>query len=91
MPCFSSRKNFRRKRNTALSLRQLLKVRFIAASRKVSLLPYIEVTAGSALPLRQITVAPKNHVDLAERGMAQFAGSPGYDVPVVLSRLKLRF
>lgn len=53
--------------------------------------PYIEVTAGSALPLRQITVAPKNHVDLAERGMAQFAGSLGYDVPVVLSRLKLRF
>ena len=53
--------------------------------------PYIEVTAGSALPLRQITVAPKSHVDLAERDMAQSAGSPGYDVPVVLSRLKLRF
>lgn len=54
------------------------------------LLPYIEVQTDR-LPLCQITVAPQNHVDLAERGMEQYSRSLGYDVPVVLSRLKLRY
>lgn len=57
------------------------------------LLPFIEinVTGDGRMPLDRITVAPKNHVDLARRGMFQYAAALGYDVPVQLSGIKLRY
>lgn len=57
------------------------------------LLPYIEIDAKSdgKMPLDGITVAPKNHVDLARRGMLQYAASLGYELPVTLSGIKLRY
>lgn len=57
------------------------------------LLPYIQVNcaADGWLPVHSVTVAPKNHIDLARRGMEYYLKSLGYDVPVKLSRLKLRY
>ncbi len=58
------------------------------------LLPYIWVnTAGgkTKFPIRSITVAPKNHVDLAREGMKLYVEKMGYEVEVGLSRIKLRY
>lgn len=57
------------------------------------LLPYIDVVLAknALLPVKKITVAPKNHVDLARRGMLQYTQMLGYDIPVELSNLKLRY
>lgn len=57
------------------------------------LLPYIEIdlSGGKEMPLTSVTVAPKNHVDLARKGMNQYLELLGYRVPVELSRLKLRY
>lgn len=43
------------------------------------------------LPIRSITVAPKNHIDLAREGMKEYLHSHGYEVDVELSRIKLRY
>ena len=56
------------------------------------LLPYITVRLEKKnIPLRSITVAPKNHVDLAKEGMKQYSKHLGYDVEVHLSKIKLRY
>lgn len=57
------------------------------------LLPYIEVNIAGEdlLPAKKITVAPKNHVDLARKGMQQYIELLGYHLPVELSNLKLRY
>lgn len=57
------------------------------------LLPYmiISVSDKKVLPVRKITVAPKNHVDLARKGMLLYTRSLGYDTEVSLSHLKLRY
>lgn len=57
------------------------------------LLPYIviDLSDEKQMPLNRVTVAPKNHVDLAKKGMSQYLDLLGYDVPVELSRLKLRY
>ena len=57
------------------------------------LLPYIVIdcSAEEELPVNSVTVAPKNHIDLARRGMEYYLSSLGYDVPVKLSQLKLRY
>ena len=57
------------------------------------LLPYIEIDLSGKkdLPLTGITVAPKNHVDLAKKGMIQYLELLDFEVPVKLSRLKLRY
>ncbi len=56
------------------------------------LMPYITVGLGEGSRLiRQITVAPKNHVDLARAGMKMFAEHYGYEVEVCLSRIQLRY
>ena len=43
------------------------------------------------LPIRSITVVPKNHIDLAREGMKEYLHSHGYEVDVELSRIKLRY
>ncbi|MEE8808714.1 MAG: DUF2971 domain-containing protein [Lactimicrobium sp.] len=57
------------------------------------LLPYIEIRMDQKkrMPLAQIMIAPKNHVDLARKGMVQYLEQLGYDVPVDLSSIKLRY
>ena len=57
------------------------------------LLPYIVIdcSADAKLPVKSVTVAPKNHIDLARRGMEYYLSSLGYKVPVKLSQLKLRY
>lgn len=57
------------------------------------LIPYIKIdcSADEQLPLGSVTVAPKNHIDLAGRGMEYYLKSLGYHVPVKLSQLKLRY
>ncbi len=58
------------------------------------LLPYLEISVtgrDGKIPVKAITVAPKNHVDLARKGMLQYTQAMGYDVPVELSKLKLRY
>ena len=58
------------------------------------LLPYIIVPLKDKIqniPLRSITVAPKNHVDLAKEGMRQYLKHMEYDVDVCLSKIKLRY
>ncbi len=62
-------------------------------SKEGFLLPYmiISVSDEKVLPVRKITVAPKNHVDLARKGMLLYTRSLGYDTEVSLSNLKLRY
>lgn len=58
------------------------------------LLPYIWVSVAGGkkkFPLRSITVAPKNHVDLAGEGMKLYVKKMGYPVEVKTSRIKLRY
>lgn len=58
------------------------------------LIPYVEIAIGDdkhPLPIQGITVAPKNHIDLARKGMEYYLQRHGYDVPVQLSGLKLRY
>ena len=52
----------------------------------------IDLSGGKKkLPIRSITVVPKNHIDLAREGMKEYLHSHGYEVDVELSRIKLRY
>lgn len=58
------------------------------------MVPYVlvDISSGKAiLPIESITVAPKNHIDLAQEGMREYMKYNGYDVNVKLSRIKLRY
>lgn len=58
------------------------------------LIPYIVTKVkerNELLPVMNITVAPKNTVDLAVRGMEYFLKAKGYDVPIIKSQIPLRY
>ncbi|MCH4038639.1 MAG: DUF2971 domain-containing protein [Lachnospiraceae bacterium] len=57
------------------------------------LLPYIEIdlSGSGCLPVMRVTVAPKNHVDLAKKGMVQYLAHMNIKAEVALSELKLRY
>lgn len=56
------------------------------------IIPYIEVPVSSErLPVHEIVVAPKNHIDLAKKGMDYMMKALDYNVPVELSDIKLRY
>ena len=56
------------------------------------LMPYIKIDVeGEKSFIKKITVAPKNHVDLAKAGMELFTKHYGYDVEVKLSNIHLRY
>lgn len=58
------------------------------------LVPYIMIDVSNGkkiLPILGMTVAPKNHIDLAREGMQLYLQHNGYDVKVKLSRIKLRY
>lgn len=60
------------------------------------LLPYLKISVNGdgkngKLPIESVMVAPKNHIDLAQKGMQQYMSYNGYEVPVTLSNIKLRY
>ena len=56
------------------------------------IIPYIEIQlSDSLLPVQEIMVAPKNHVDLAKKGMKYMLKEKGYEVEVYLSEIHLRY
>ena len=56
------------------------------------IIPYIQVALSSkTLPVTEIVVAPSNHIDLAKNGVEYMMKTLGYDVPVELSDIKLRY
>lgn len=56
------------------------------------LMPYIKIDVkGEKSFIKKITVAPKNHVDLAKAGMELFTKHYGYGVDVNLSKIHLRY
>lgn len=62
--------------------------------REGFLLPYMLIQLKEKnqwLPVHNVTVAPKNHVDLSKKGMELYLESLGYDTKVELSRIKLRY
>ncbi len=85
---FSAEKEYR------LAFREQEETEVLFREKDGFLLPYIwvDVTGGKKkFPIRSITVAPKNHVDLAREGMKLYVEKMGYDVDVQLSNIKLRY
>lgn len=56
------------------------------------MIPYIEIHLDqNKLSVKEIMVAPQNHIDLAKNGMDYMMRYKGYHVPVTLSNIKLRY
>lgn len=56
------------------------------------MIPFIKIQLSEEnLPVKEIMVAPQNHIDLAKKGMEYMMKSKGYRVPVHLSDIKLRY
>lgn len=56
------------------------------------IIPYISIPLSDMrLPVTEIVVAPKNHIDLAKKGMDYMMKALDYNVPVELSDIKLRY
>lgn len=56
------------------------------------LIPYIQIQLSEKrLPVKEIMVAPQNHIDLAQKGMEYMMAEKGYSVTVELSNIKLRY
>lgn len=90
---FFKQEEFAPEREYRLVFRNPDKSRIQFREKEGFLLPYIviDLSDEKRMPLTRVTVAPKNHVDLAKKGMSQYLDLLGYDVPVELSRLKLRY
>ena len=90
---FFKQEEFAPEREYRLVFRNPDKSRIQFREKEGFLLPYIviDLSDEKQMPLTRVTVAPKNHVDLAKKGMSQYLDLLGYDVPVELSRLKLRY
>ena len=90
---FFKQQEFEAEKEYRIVFRNPDKKKILFREKEGFLLPYIviDLSDQKRLPLSRITVAPKNHTDLARKGMIQYLDSLGYDVPVELSRLKLRY
>ncbi|MDD2980849.1 MAG: DUF2971 domain-containing protein [Hespellia sp.] len=56
------------------------------------MIPYIDIQLSEErLPVKEIMVAPQNHIDLAKNGMEYMMRSKGYQVKISLSNIKLRY
>lgn len=56
------------------------------------MIPYIKIQlSDKLLPVKEIVVAPQNHIDLAQKGMEYMMAEKGYDVTISLSSIKLRY
>ena len=87
-------------KNTAFKEEQ--EYRFVFKKRKETqvlyrekdgfLIPYIQIQLSEKrLPVKEIMVAPQNHIDLAQKGMEYMMAEKGYSVTVELSNIKLRY
>lgn len=57
-------------------------------------IPFIMIDFDSMLPIRNITIGPKNNIDVAKAGMEQFLKSKGYvveEIDIVKSIAELRY
>ncbi|MGN0357528.1 MAG: DUF2971 domain-containing protein [Blautia sp.] len=56
------------------------------------MIPYIQIKlTGKLLPIREIVVAPQNHIDLARKGIEYMIAEKGYEAQVSLSNINLRY
>mgnify|MGYP003283730583 CR=1 FL=1 len=56
------------------------------------LIPYIEIPLSNRLlPVKEIVIAPKNHIDLAKKGVEYMMKEKGYEVEIRLSDISLRY
>ena len=54
------------------------------------MIPYIQIKlTDKLLPIREIVVAPKNHIDLARKGIEYMIAEKGYEAQVSLSNINL--
>lgn len=90
---FFKQEQFAAEKEYRLVFRNPDKNRILFREKEGFLLPYIaiDLSGSKHMPLTRVTVAPKNHIDLARKGMTQYLRQLGYNVPVDLSQLKLRY
>ncbi|MFE5321667.1 DUF2971 domain-containing protein [Paenibacillus sp. NPDC056579] len=96
-PCFSHEEEYRvvffQHDITHEKARYNQKVLF--RERNGTITPYIEVrplTHNNKLPIKNITVGPKNNIDIAQNGLEFFLAKKGYiGIPVIRSSIPLRF
>ena len=56
------------------------------------MIPYIQIRlTGKLLPIMEVVVAPKNHIDLARKGIEYMMAEKGYKIQVFLSNINLRY
>ena len=56
------------------------------------LIPYIEIPLSNRLlPIKEVVIAPKNHMDLAKKGVEYMMKEKGYEIDVNLSDIRLRY
>ena len=56
------------------------------------LIPNIEIPLSNRLlPIKEVVIAPKNHMDLAKKGVEYMMKEKGYDIDVNLSDIRLRY
>ena len=56
------------------------------------MIPYIKIQlSNELLPVQEIVIAPKNHIDLAKKGMEYMMLEKGYNINVSLSNISLRY
>ena len=80
---------FGRSRNIGLSSKR--RGRVFIESKDGFLIPYVQIQlTDKLLPIKEIVVAPKNHIDLAKKGMEYMIAEKGYDAQVSLSNINLQ-
>lgn len=76
-PAFKSEEEYRiAYKNTSGKMQP--KARFRAQNGVI--IPYIAVDFEERLPIRHITIGPKNNIDIAKRGMEHYLNSKGYNM-----------
>ena len=91
---FFKQEEFAAEKEYRIAFKERGNSRILFREKEGFLAPYIAIDLSGGkkkLPIRSITVAPKNHIDLAREGMKEYLRSHGYQVDVELSRIKLRY
>ncbi len=91
---FFKQQEFEAEKEYRIVFRNCKKEELMFRERDGFLMPFIRVghINQEPMPITSITVAPKNHVDLARKGAEQYLLHMGYKNPTVyLSKLKLRY
>ncbi|WP_052131584.1 DUF2971 domain-containing protein [Planococcus sp. CAU13] len=78
-PAFKSEEEYRLAAITGNDRQQ--KVEFRA--RHGIIIPFIAVDLGETLPISEVTIGPKNNIDVAQKGMEYYLKSKGFDLKKV--------